>query len=71
MNETAEKFMREQILIGLNQLTEAHQMIFKRMYSHKNLELPIAEVVEIIPDAKLDHALTQVENTLHKAKKSA
>lgn len=70
MNQTIEQFTRAQIKDGLSQLTEAHHLLFKRMYSHKNLELPIDEVVDAMPVEKLDLALSQVERTLNKINKS-
>lgn len=54
---------------GLNKLPQNWQLTFKRMYSHKNLELPINEVVDNMPDDKLDWALSQVENSLAKIEK--
>lgn len=41
-----------------------NHLIFKRMYSHTNLELPIDEVVDKMPSKKLDHAINQAESTL-------
>jgi len=40
--------------------------MFKRMYSHKNLDLPINEVVDNMPDDKIDWAMQQCQNTLNK-----
>jgi hypothetical protein len=45
---------------------EAQQLMFKRMYSHKNLDKPILEVVDELPIEKLKQALSQIENTLKK-----
>lgn len=50
----------------LAQCTEKQQMLFKRMYSHENLELPINEVVDQMPDDKIDWAVTQCERTVEK-----
>lgn len=66
MNNTVSEFTRQQIKDGLNQLPESWQMMFKRMYSHNNLDLDIDEVVDNMPDEKLDWALSQVENSLKK-----
>jgi len=50
----------------LSQCTEPQQHLFKRMYSHKNVELSINEVVDNLDDDKVDWAFTQVENTIKK-----
>jgi hypothetical protein len=54
----------------LSQCTEGQQFIFKRMYSSKNLTLPINEVVDQMPDDKLDWAITQCEQTVNKNKRN-
>jgi hypothetical protein len=66
MNESLQRFARDTILNGLRQLPEGHQMVFKRMYSHKNLELSIEDVVEKMDESKLDWAMQQVDNSLKK-----
>ncbi len=66
MNKTLEKYARDQIKHGLLQLTEDQQLFFKRIYSHKNTGLPINNVVDLLPDEKLDWAMQQVERTLQK-----
>lgn len=66
MNKTVIEFTRKQIKEGLVGLPDSWQMLFKRMYSHTNLELPINEVVDNMPVSKLDFALTQVEKSIQK-----
>jgi hypothetical protein len=66
MNDKIRDFARAEILFGLSQLPEANVTMFKKMYSHGNIELPIEQVVNKIPDDKLDWAMQQVENTLKK-----
>lgn len=68
MNSTIEKFTRAEIKQGLNKCTEPQQLLFKRMYSHKNTALPIDIVVDNMPIEKLDWALTQIEKTFQKNK---
>lgn len=51
----------------MHKLTEDQQMIFKRMYSHEDLEKDIIKVVDDMDGTKLDWALQQVERTLWKA----
>ena len=65
-NETIIKYSRNKIKRLLYKCTEAEQLRFKRMYSHKNLEASINHVVEHMDSSKLDWALTQIENTLKK-----
>jgi hypothetical protein len=50
----------------LSQCSEDQQLIFKRMYSHNNLELPINDVVDRMDTEKMDWAITQCERTLKK-----
>ena len=71
MNAELQKYARDQLKSGLAQCTEAQQLLFKRFYSHKDLSLPINEVVDRMPVEDLDHAMTQVQKTLDKAGKSA
>ncbi len=64
MNNQLQEFAREILIEGLLKLPEANQMIFKRMYSHKDLTLPIEEVVAAMPDERLDWAMQQVQRSL-------
>jgi len=66
MNNTVIEFTRNAIKEGLAKLPESNHMIFKRMYSHKNLDADINDVVDNMPDDRLGWALTQVENSLKK-----
>ena len=66
MNNQLQNFARQQLKDGLSQCTEAQQTMFKRMYSNENLELPIDEVVDNMPESKLDWAMLQVERTILK-----
>jgi hypothetical protein len=70
MNSTLKIAAKEILKDLLSKCTEPQQMIFKRMYSHKNLELPINEVVDKMPDDKLDWAISQCEKTIEKNQKS-
>ena len=53
----------------LAQCTEGQQMMFKRMYSHNNLELPINDVVDQMSEDKIDWAISQCERTVEKNSK--
>ncbi len=66
MNSTLQKFARNYIKEALAQLPVTHSSLFKRMYSHKDLELPINTVVDRIPEQKLDWAMEQVRRSLEK-----
>ncbi len=66
MNKTVEIFLRKDLKAKLFECTPQQQHLFKRMYSHQNIELHIEDVVDQMPVNKLDHALTQVENTLRR-----
>ena len=67
-NETL-KFAAKNILKNLlSQCTEGQQMLFKRMYSHNNLDLSINDVVDNMDPDKMDWAISQCERTLNKNK---
>lgn len=66
MNQQLQNYARQQLKEDLTQCTEAQQLLFKRMYSHDDLERSIDEVVNNIPEDKLDRAMDQVERTLEK-----
>jgi hypothetical protein len=64
------KDFRKNLLIDLyNQCNPDQQLMFRRMYSHKNLDLSIDSIVEIIPEDRLDWATQQCENTIKSNKK--
>jgi hypothetical protein len=64
MNEELQKFARNTIKEGLALLPSSHQLIFKRMYSHKNLDADINHVVDIMPEDRLDWAMQQVKRSV-------
>ena len=66
MHEMLQNFAREQIKAGLLQCTDPQKLLFRRMYSHKNLEKTIDDVVDAMPAEKLENALDQVERTVVK-----
>jgi hypothetical protein len=66
MNKTLSNFAREKLKQGLLQLPDGWQMMFKRMYSHGNLDADINNVVDNMPEDKLDWAMQQVEQSLIK-----
>lgn len=66
MNETIKNLAKKKLKELLAECTEEQQLMFKRMYCHKNLEFSINEAVEQMADDKIDWAMTQVERTLQK-----
>jgi hypothetical protein len=66
MNKALQEFARNKLKTGLRQLPESNQLIFKRMYSHNNLDAEIDNVVDLMPDEKLDWAMEQVRRSLDK-----
>lgn len=65
-NETIKNFAKEKLKELLSECTEGQRLMFKRMYCHKNLDLPINEAVDQMDDDKIDWAMTQVERTIEK-----
>lgn len=66
MNNQIQEFARQTLKDGLAQLPERNRMLFKRMYSHKNLDININAVVDKMPEDKLDWAMQQVQRSLDK-----
>lgn len=66
MNSELQEFARQNLKEGLAQLPEKAQLFFKRLYSHDNLEADINDVVDSMPEDKLDWAMQQVQRTLDK-----
>ena len=66
MNSKLQEYARRDIKNGLEKLPEKWQKMFKRLYSHGDLDKPINDVVDGIPEEKLDTALYQVQNSLSK-----
>lgn len=64
MNDVLQDYARQVLIDGLLTCTPDQQMIFKRMYSHKNLEASIEEVVAGMKDTQLDWAMQQVAKTV-------
>ena len=46
MNKELEAFCKVELKKGLSKLTKAQRLLFKRMYSHENLEAKINDVVD-------------------------
>lgn len=67
MNKQLQDYARTELKEGLAMLPEKQQLFFKRMYSHQNLEANINDVVDSMPEDKLDWAMQQVQRSLDKA----
>ena len=68
MNETLKSAGKVILKELLNKCTEPQQHMFKRMYSHKNLNLSINEVVDNMKEDRIDTAISQCERTVAKNK---
>ncbi len=74
MNHILQKFARQYLKDNLNKLPGDWQKKFKLMYARNNgkrsvedsLLIDINEVVDKIPEDKLDWAMIQIENSLKK-----
>jgi hypothetical protein len=67
MNKTLENFARKQLkenLFLLEFYNPKSVFVFKRMYSHNNLDASINAIVDTMLPDNLDWAMTQTENTL-------
>lgn len=64
MNKTLLNFARKEIKEGLVKCSKKQRIVFRKLYSHGNLGLPIDEIVDNIDDLHLDWAMKQVENTI-------
>jgi hypothetical protein len=71
MNKKLQDYARKELKEGLAKLPEANQQIFKRMYSPKNLEKPINDVVDSMLPNQLSWAMEQVDSTIEKNLKLA
>lgn len=66
MNEQLQKYARDILKDRLSQCTDSEQLLFKRMYAHNKLEMPINDVVNNMESERLDWAMQQVQRTLQK-----
>lgn len=66
MNNQLQEFARAQLKLGLNQLPEFNQNLFKKMYNNGDHSKPIGIVVDDMSEDKLDWAMQQVQRTLDK-----
>jgi hypothetical protein len=68
MNNFLDKAGRDHIKELLSQCDEKQQLMFKRMYAHKTLELPINDCVDLMLPDCIYMAIVQCELTVKKNK---
>lgn len=66
MNKTLSNAAKDILKNLLAECTEPQQMLFKRMYCHKNLDATIEEAVDQMDESKMDWAISQCEKTVLK-----
>ena len=70
MNDQLQTYARNNLKEGLAQCSDGEQLLFKRMYSHNNLDMPINKVVDNMDSDRLDWAMDQVQRTLNRKEKT-
>jgi len=68
MNKTLSDFARQYLKRNLVRLEPANHHVFRLMYSHRNMDRPLDDVVDAMSDDKLDWAMTQIKNSLTRLK---
>lgn len=69
MSETlkrVEQFRRDQLRELITKCTEDQQMFFKRIFSYKNIDLSIDQVIANMTVDKIDSAIALCERTIAK-----
>lgn len=64
--EKVNLFLRDEIKSRIKSCNEQQITMFKRMYSHKNIDLNIDKVIDNMGEKNLEQALDQIERTLQK-----
>lgn len=65
-NKTLINISKGLLLHMLIQCTDDQQLMFKKMYCYSHLEYSIEQAVNVMNPDAIDHAFTQIENTLEK-----
>lgn len=65
-NATIDSFAHNELKRKIALCTKAQQRIFIQMYSHKNPEKPINDIINGMKVEDYYWALTQIENTIRK-----
>lgn len=66
MNSKMQEFARDTLKKGLAELPEKSHLLFKRMYSFEDLGADINDVIDNMPEEKLDWAMQQVQRSIDK-----
>jgi len=66
MNQQLQDFARSTLKANLRKCTLEQLSIFNRMYSPDDLEKSIDDVVDAMPEKRLDWAMQQIQRTLDK-----
>ena len=66
MNEQMQQFARDFLKTVLAKLPASNCLIFNRMYSPDDLEASVSDVVDDMPEERLDWAMQQVQRSLQK-----
>lgn len=64
MNKILCNFAREYLKQGLLKVSANDQFRFKKMYSSRDLDAEINDVVDRMPDDKLDFAMQHIDRSL-------
>lgn len=64
MNKALKEFARQNLKDGLAKLPKYSRLLFKKMYSHDDLDKNINDVVDDMDESKLDWAMQQVQRSL-------
>jgi len=59
------RYILKQDLAWLALYADGHMRIFKRMYSHENMNASISNIVDGLSTKQLDWAIIQVHNSLN------
>lgn len=65
MNDQLQEFAKKNLKDSLSMLPAIHQMLFKRMYSHTDLEVDINDVVDRMDSDRLNLAMLQVQSSVN------
>jgi len=66
MNNKLQEFARNYLKDGLYECTDKQRNFFKLIYGMKDLDKDINDIVDIIPEDRLNQAMDLVERTLEK-----
>ena len=71
MNDQLQAFARSTLKLGLEKCTKGQHLMFKRMYSHLDIDKDINDVVDCMEEEKLNLAMVQVQRSVDANKSTA